>query len=124
MTCNAGLLTIDFEWGDVIHCRTELWALCVALTALALSKVGGFSTFPASTHTSANRVGAPQLELVNDITHRGGSNSKHTGYLCSEQKEIGLVVFGMMKKASGTPPLESSKSPDTKRCLYSTGAAS
>ena len=60
----------------------------VVMTALAPSKVGGFSTFSVSTHASANQVTAAQLELANKIVHGGGNNSKHADYLCSKQEEI------------------------------------
>ena len=72
LRATSASISMDFEWGDDISWRTELWAPCVLLIMLPLAKVGGFSTFPSSTHESA--------------------------YLCSEQEEILMVVIGMMKK--------------------------
>ena len=50
--------------------------LCVTSLAFPLSKVGEFSTFPAATHTSANRVAATQPELANEVVDGGGTNSE------------------------------------------------
>ena len=84
-------VSIDSEWGGVICGPTELWVLCVVSIALAPS-------LPVSGHASANRAAATQLELPSDVVHDRWTNSKQVGYLCSKQKEIWLVDFGMAKK--------------------------
>ena len=83
-------VSIDFEWDDIIHCPTELWVQCIALVPFPSIKSRGIFNF--------FYFNAAQLELAEEIPHGGGTDSKHAGYLCSEQEEISLVVFGVTKK--------------------------
>ena len=57
------------------------------------SKVGEFTTFPSSIQrASVIQAAATQSERADEIKHRSRTDSKHTAYLCPNQKEIRLLL--------------------------------
>ena len=107
--CNDGWISDQVFSTETGYCLTPKWIEGdFTHTAVAPSKVGGFSTFLVATHVSANRVGASQLQLANKIAHRGRSNSKHVGYFCSIQAEIWFLVSWGNIRNNATRQCESS----------------
>ena len=72
-------VSMHFEWGDVICCQSEFHRL---------DSVGSVKSWGIFNFSRFNpRVSQPielRLELATEIAHRGGTDSKHVGYLRSD----------------------------------------